>query len=87
MEQLQIREKVLEELRSLPDEKMDKIYDYIHHIRIEMQNSGTNVDKIMVFAGCWSDMSDDVFSEFFQEIRDRREQAFTGRRKNETCVN
>ena len=87
MEQLHIREKVAEELRRVPDEKMEKVYNFIRHIRIELQNSGTNVDKIMGFAGCWSDMPDDVFSEFIQEMRDRRAQAFAGRRKNETGVN
>jgi len=29
MEQLQIREKVIEELRDIPDEKMEKIYEFI----------------------------------------------------------
>jgi hypothetical protein len=87
MEQLQIREKVMEELRGIPDEKMEKIYDFIRYLRTEPQNSKANVDKIMGFAGCWSDMPDNTFSEFIQEMRDRRAQAFAGRRKNETGVN
>jgi hypothetical protein len=29
MEQLQIREKVIEELRGIPDEKMEKVYEFI----------------------------------------------------------
>ena len=87
MEQLQIREKVIEELRGIPDEKMEKIYEFIRYLRTEPQNSRTNVDKIMSFAGCWSDMPENAFSEFIQEMRDRRAQAFAGRRKNETGVN
>ena len=54
MEQLQIREKVIEELRGIPDEKMEKIYQFIRYLRTEPQNSTANVDKIMAFAGCWS---------------------------------
>ena len=81
MSQLEMREKVIEELRKIPDEKMENIYEYIHHIRTETQNSMTNVDKIMSFAGCWSDMPDNAFTEFIQEIRDRRAQAFAGRRQ------
>ena len=81
MSQLEMREKVIEELRKIPDEKMENIYEYIHHIRTETQNSRTNVDKIMSFAGCWSDMPDNAFTEFIQEMRDRRAQAFAGRRQ------
>jgi len=87
MEQLQIREKVIEELRSIPDEKMEKVYEFIRYLRTEPQNSKINVDKIMGFAGCWSDMPDNTFSNFIQEVKDRRAQAFAGRRKNETGVN
>ncbi len=35
MEQLEIREKVIEELRKIPDEKMENIYEFIRHIRTE----------------------------------------------------
>jgi hypothetical protein len=56
-------------------------------MRTEPQNSTTNIDKIMGFAGCWSDMPNNAFSEFIQEMRNRRAQAFAGRRKNETGVN
>ena len=87
MEQLQIREKVIEELRGIPDDKMEKVYEFICYLRAEPQNSRINVDKIMGFAGCWSDMPDSAFAAFIQEMRDRRTQAFSGRRKNETGVN
>lgn len=87
MGQLEIRKKVIEELRKIPDEKMENIYEFIRHIRAESQNSRTNVDKIMGFAGCWSDMPENVFSEFIQEMGDRRAQAFAGRRNNEAGVN
>ena len=87
MEPLEIRKKVIEELRRIPDEKMGNIYEFIRHIRTEPQNLTTNIDKIISFAGCWSDMPDNAFSEFIQEMRDRRAQAFAGRRKNETGVN
>ena len=87
MERLEIREKVIEELRMIPDEQMGNIYEFLRHIRTEPQNSITNVDKIMGFAGCWTDMPENAFTEFIQEMRDRRTQAFAGRRKNETGVN
>lgn len=87
MEQLQIRGKVIAELRGIPNEKMEKIYEYIRLLRIEPQNSRTNVDKIMEFAGFWSDMPDNAFANFIQEVKDRRAQAFAGRRGNETGAN
>ena len=87
MERLEIREKVIEELRKIPDEKMENIYEFIRHIRAGPQNSSTNVYKIMCFTGCRADMPENAFSEFIQEMRDRRAQAFAGRRENETGVN
>lgn len=87
MSQLEIREKVIEELRKIPDEKMENIYEFIRHIRTDQQNSRTNVDIIMGFAGCWSDMPDNAYSDFIQEMSGRRAKAFAGRRKNETGVN
>ena len=87
MSQLEIREKVIEELRNIPDEKMENIYEFIRHIRTDPQNSRTNADTIMGFAGCWSDMPDNAYSDFIQELSDKRAQAFAGRRKNETGVN
>jgi hypothetical protein len=71
MSQLEMREKVIEELSKIPDEQMENIYEFIRHIRTEPQNSRANADKIMGFAGCWSDMPDNAFSEFIQEMGDR----------------
>ena len=74
VEQMQIREKVIEELKMISDEKMEKVYDFIHNLNTDLQRSATDYDKLMSFAGCWSDMPDNDFSEFIQEIRDRRAQ-------------
>lgn len=87
MSQLEIRDKVIEELRNIPDEKMENICDFIRNIRTDPQNSRTNVDMIMGFAGCWSDMPDNAYSDFIQEMSGGRAKAFAGRRKNETGVN
>ncbi len=72
MKQLQIREKVIEELRGIPDEKMEKIYEFIRYLRTEPQNSRANVDKIMAFAGCWSDMPDGLENEKWTTSRLKR---------------
>jgi hypothetical protein len=38
----------------------------------------------MKFAGCWNDMSDEMFADFNDEINTRRQQAFVERRSDET---
>ncbi|MFZ4440787.1 MAG: hypothetical protein ACOYOS_20410 [Syntrophales bacterium] len=45
-----IREKVIQELRMIPDEQMGNIYEFLHHIRTEPQNLSTNSNKIMGLA-------------------------------------
>ena len=50
MEQLEIREKVIQELIMIPDEQMGNIYKFLHHVRTEPKKLTTNSDKIMGLA-------------------------------------
>lgn len=74
-----IRDKVVEEIRLIPEHKLPEIYDFIHYFRLGLQNSKENIDQIMKFAGCWKDMPEKVFNEFSEEIAERRKQAFSRR--------
>ena len=81
-----IRDKVMEEIKLIPEHKLSEVYDFIHYFRIGLQKSKVNINQIMQFAGCWKDMSEDLFNDFLEEISKRRSQAFAGRRDGEASI-
>lgn len=81
-----IRNKVMEEIKLVPEYKLSEIYDFIHYFRIGLQKSKGNMEQIMKFAGCWKDMPDKVFNDLLDEIRQRRGQAFSRRRSGEASI-
>ncbi|HLG30380.1 MAG TPA: hypothetical protein VI387_09240 [Candidatus Brocadiales bacterium] len=81
-----VRDKVMEEIKLLPEHKLSEVYDFIHYFRIGLQKSKGNVDQIMNFAGCWKDMPEKLFNEFLEDIGKRRKQAFTRRRSGEASI-
>ena len=86
MEKTIIRDRVMEEIKLIPEHKLSEVYDFIHYFRIGLQKSKGNMGQIMKFAGCWKDMPEEVFNEFLAEIRERRKQAFTRRRSSEAGI-
>ncbi|MCX5809927.1 MAG: hypothetical protein NTX36_11250 [Proteobacteria bacterium] len=81
MQQTLIREKVIEELRKIPEKNLGRIYEFIKNFSTEEPSPKTAADKIMAFAGSWKDMGDDLFSDLTRELSERRKQAFMGRRE------
>jgi hypothetical protein len=71
------RMKVFEEVQQIPDAQLAQVYELIHEFRLNSEIN--NAANIMQFAGCWSDLSDEVYSEFIDEITTRRQQAFSQR--------
>ena len=81
-----IREKVVEEVNQIPEEKLPQILDLIHHFRIGLQLSRKEPDKITNFAGCWKDMPEVIYQEFIYEISQRRRTAFSRRLNREADI-
>jgi len=79
-----IREKVVEEVNQIPEEKLAQILDLIHHFRIGLQLSRKKHSRITSYAGCWEDMPEDIYIELINEISQRRHTAFSRRRKKAT---
>lgn len=86
MKAITVREKVLEEIKSIPEEKLPEIFDFIHSFRLNTQLSIAKSDQAMSFAGCWQDMPDEVYDEFITEISQRRQAAFSRRRNREAGI-
>lgn len=81
-----IRTKVIEEINLLPVERLIDLYNLIHYFRIGIEQSHTieqpQVAKVMALAGSWSDMPADDFTDFLEEIEERRQSAFQTRRND-----
>jgi hypothetical protein len=79
-----VKSKVLQEIDLFPEDKLADLYNFIHYFRLGLEKSQITESKpILAFAGCWKDMSDEMFADFTAEIMQRRRQAFTRRRSNE----
>lgn len=79
-----VRQKMMEEVNLLPTDRLTEAYELIHYFRLGLRTEAPQErDGIMRFAGCWSDMSQDAFEAFSQEIAARRLGAFDRRRSDE----
>jgi hypothetical protein len=67
------RNQIIEEINLIPENKRQELYNLIHQFRISLERSHNNVDQIMQFAGNWSDLSEEEFSNFYQQIEQRRQ--------------
>ncbi|MBI5043234.1 MAG: hypothetical protein HZC10_05270 [Nitrospirae bacterium] len=86
MKELLIRERVIDEIKLIPDHKLSEVYEFIHYFRIGLQKSKGGIDQTMKFAGCWKDMPEQLFKEFLEDTKQRRKQAFSRRRNNEAST-
>jgi len=85
MEALAIRDRVIEEIKLIPEHKLREIYDVIYHFRLSLA-SQRDAGQILRFAGCWNDLPEAVFNEFLADVARRRQQAFIRRRSDEADV-
>jgi hypothetical protein len=77
-----IKDKLIDEINQIPDEKLLEVYNFIHYFRL---NSGKTKSKdkknILSWSSSWKEMNTEVFNDFMSDITKRRENAFSGRRK------
>ncbi len=80
----EIKSRLTEEISLIPAEKLPELYNFIHYYRKGLETEPNNAEEIMKFAGYWADMSEDDFDDFFKEVGERRQLAFSRRRECET---
>ncbi|NBC12820.1 MAG: hypothetical protein GVY09_05645 [Gammaproteobacteria bacterium] len=75
----ELRSRLQNEIRDLPDSRLQAVYDLVHffHLGLEGEQARSQPD-VMRFAGAWQDMAD--FDLFEAEIRDRRRHAYSAER-------
>ncbi|MCB0214304.1 MAG: hypothetical protein KDJ52_33505 [Anaerolineae bacterium] len=72
-----IKNKVLQEIDLIPEDKLTELYTFIHYFRLGVEKAFVTKPKPnLAFAGCWQDMPDEMVNDFTAEIKQRRRQAF-----------
>jgi len=83
MERTSEREKVLDEVRHIPDAKLGDLLKILRDFRRNTMHEEDSA-SVMHFAGCWSDLPAEVFDTLQTETAERRKRAFSRRRAIET---
>jgi len=86
MEASLLKNKLLEEISKIPDDRVPEIFDFLHYFRIGLNIKTTNPQKVLQLAGSWNDMSENEFEDFLSDIASRRKNAFILRRNRETGI-
>lgn len=77
MTSIMIKDKVLQEIDLIPEDKLADVYNFIHYFRLGLEKTHAQKrQQILAFAGCWQDMPDELFADFIEEVAERRDQAF-----------
>lgn len=71
---IQLRAKLNDEIREIPDSCLQEIHDAIHFFRLGLEREVRNKPDVMRFAGAWEGMQD--FEGFETELKQRRREAF-----------
>ncbi|MBN1430771.1 MAG: hypothetical protein JXB07_20545 [Anaerolineae bacterium] len=79
MERSITQQQVLQEIQLIPEDELDAVYAILHYYRLGLEKSQSQAQSVMQYAGCWQDMSDEMFVELTDEMVTRRRQAFAGR--------
>ncbi len=67
------RNRILEEIDKIPEEKLIYLYDLIHFFRLGLETKKSSAQDILKLAGSWKDMSEEAFNDFLNEIKGRRQ--------------
>ena len=74
-----MQERIVEEIKLIPEQRLLEIYEWVRRFRRNLQYSPHHLERTMKFAGCWLDMPAETFLEFSQDITERRAQTFARR--------
>ena len=80
------REKIYEEVRRIPEDRLAEAFAILRGYRQSIEGGPTNGSNVMQYAGVWKDMPADEFDEFLDDVSSRRHNAFSRRRDREAGV-
>lgn len=67
---------ILKELKEVPLNRLQDLYSFIRSLKADVKRSDTSREKILSFAGCFSDMTDKQYDEFVEETKKTRATLF-----------
>ena len=73
------KEKLINEISLLPEDKLAEVYNFIHYFRLGTEKTKQKENNIMSYSGTWKDMDDEVFEDYLSDISERRNKAFSHR--------
>ena len=76
--------RLIKEISLIPEDRHQELYDLIHKFRISLNQSEHKINEIMQFAGSWSDLPEEDFKNFCEEVEERRQASSTRRFSDET---
>ena len=65
--------RIVEEINLIPAEKRQELYELIHSFRVSLKSEENKTNEIMDFAGSWSNLDEQDFKNFNEEIEQRRQ--------------
>jgi hypothetical protein len=79
-----LKNKLINEINLIPDEMLSEVYSFVHYFRLGTEKGVKNKKDLLSFSGAWNDIGDEKFSNYMEDIANRRRNAFSDRRENET---
>ena len=73
------KDKLINEISLLPEDKLGEVYNFIHYFRLGTEKTNKDENNILAFSGSWKEMDDDKFDDYLSDISKRRRKAFSGR--------
>ena len=67
---------ILKELKDLPSDKLEELYQYIHSLNPKKKGSEQLRKKILSFAGAFSEMSKKDYKDFLKQTKKTRSKLF-----------
>ena len=72
----QIRSRLLRKIQKIPSNRLNELNEFIS----KLEQTSSNKDKILAFAGAWENLDTNVFAELTENLISNRQR---NRRRNE----
>jgi hypothetical protein len=71
-----ILENIIKEIKSVPEERLEEIYEFIHSLNQKPVDKKSNRDKVIAFGGAFKDMSEADYLDYLTHTEQARKNLF-----------
>ncbi len=68
---------ILKEIKNVPVNRLNEVYQFVHSLTTETHIKEKKKQKILSYAGLFSDMNKKEYSDFLHQIKKNRKTLFT----------